>query len=529
MKHLDRRAFLLQLARTSSLAALATAFPTTLAKHTTAYPFRLGVASGSPRPNGMVLWTRLVSEPLQSEPIADIALPVGWEIAEDEAFLRIVAHGIATALPQLAHSVHVEAAGLQPDRWYWYRFMHGDATSPIGRTRTAPAADVLPASLRLVFASCQDWEYGYFAAHRHMAAAAPDLVAFLGDYIYELGPYDLSHPASPRRQDIESFTLTDYRLRYAQYKSDENLQALHHAAPWLVTWDDHEVADDYANDRDVRRDPNFLARRAAAYQAFYEHMPIRLPPLPTATGSFTNLRIYDRYDWGRLARFHVLDTRQYRSHLACMPADRNGAALVRSACAERQAPSRSLLGAAQEAWLNQGLAGSQATWNILAQQTLMAQLSQTSFDDPGERVLSNDAWDGYAATRSRLFGSLIHHRPANPLVISGDVHVFYAADLQSDFNRPAAADNPVIATEFCGASMTSPAQSQARTDQTLAQNSHIHYGRSDSRGFAAMEITPAQTSVHFHALNNVWQEDSALKTLASFVVQDGRPGVQWAS
>ncbi len=313
---LERRIFLAHLARLTSLAALAAAYPHTALGRSSTYPFRLGVASGSPRPTSIMLWTRLCPEPLNPQALAALPLTVQWEVAEDEAFKRIVAKGSSVALPELAHSVHVEAVNLRPDRWYWYRFMQGDAISPIGRTRTAPAADVMPASLRVAVASCQHWEFGEYAAHRHIAAATPDLVAFLGDYIYEWGPYDVVHPVRARRTD-ESVTLSDYRLRYAQYKSDVQLQAAHHAAPWIVTWDDHEVSNDYGNDRDARLDPNFLARRAAAYQAFYEHMPVRLAPLPSGPHRYAHMRLYDRYDWGRLARLHVLDDRQYRSYHAC--------------------------------------------------------------------------------------------------------------------------------------------------------------------------------------------------------------------
>ena len=299
----QRRIFLAALA--ASASAGAGALPAVPADAGNAgYPFSLGVASGSPLPNAVVIWTRILHDPLNAAAMPSVAFAVRWEVAEDERFSRIVATGTASAAPRLAHSVHIDVTGLSPARWYWYRFMLGDAVSPVGRTRTAPAADTMPDQLKLAVASCQHWEFGTYAAHRHIAAASPDLVAFLGDYIYEWGPYQLRHPKSAVRSS-ECFTLADYRNRYAQYKSDRDLQAAHHAAPWIVTWDDHEVANDYADDRDERLNPKFLERRAAAYQAFYEHMPVRLVlPKP---GDFANMRIYQRYDWGRLARFHVLD------------------------------------------------------------------------------------------------------------------------------------------------------------------------------------------------------------------------------
>jgi alkaline phosphatase D len=522
--HSERRQFLFKLSQIAALSAFSAVIPGTATARPSSYPFRLGVASGSPRPTGVVLWTRLLSEPDDAFPFSTAAIPLRWEIAEDEGFRRIAAKGTATALPEFAHSVHVDATGLQPDRWYWYRFMLGDAVSPIARTRTAPASDARVSALRFAFASCQHWEFGQYGAHRHIAAAAPDLVAFLGDYIYEWGPYDTQHPASARRSD-ESMTLADYRKRYAQYKSDPHLQASHHIAPWIVTWDDHEVANDYGNDRDERLDPNFIARRAAAYQAFYEHMPIRLPTLPSGSNRYAHLRMYDRYDWGQLVRFHVLDGRQYRSYHACPRPGRGGSNSVTSACGERLAAARSLLGAEQEAWLAAGFSTSPAKWNILAQQTLMAQSSQLPIVNPGDGQFWTDGWDGYPAARRRLFDDIARHRPSNPLVISGDVHTFYAADLKRDFNQPTSADNPVLATEFCGTSVTSSSRPQSRTDRYVAENPHIRYGRSDRRGFSLMEVTPGKCTVRFIGLDDVARADSAASTLASFVVEDGRPGI----
>jgi len=521
--HRERRQFLTQWMRIAALAAAGVG-PTWPALALASYPFRLGVASGSPRPTAVVLWTRLVSTPLSPAPFSLVPVQVRWEMAEDEGFKRIVAQGRAPALPALAHSVHVDVAGLRPDRWYWYRFMAGDAVSPIGRTRTAPAADAQPKSLRFAFASCQHWEFGHYAAHRHIAAADPDLIAFLGDYIYEWGPYDEQHPASARRTS-ESTTLSEYRMRYAQYKSDPHLQAAHLVAPWIVTWDDHEVANDYGNDRDERLDPNFLARRAAAYQAFYEHMPVRLPALPAQPHRFAYMRLYERYDWGRLARFHVLDDRQYRSYHACSRPGRGGSNSVAEECGERMQTGRTMLGMEQEVWLADGFSTSRAKWNFLAQQTLMAQASQSPISKAGGGRFWTDGWDGYPAARSRLFADIMRHRPENPLVLSGDVHTFFAADLKPDFNRPASRDNPVIATEFCGTSITSSSRPQARTERYLADNPHIKYGRSDRRGFVMMEITPSRAIVRFQALDDVMRADSGLFTVASFAVEDGRPGI----
>ena len=521
----QRRIFLLGAARLAGLAA-ACAVPHPAigrASGDAVYPFSLGVASGSPLPGSVIIWTRILSNPLDAASTRPVALAVRWEVAHDQAFTRIAAKGSATAAPALAHSVHVDVTGLQPERWYFYRFMLGDAVSPVGRTRTAPAPDAMPSLLKMAVASCQHWEFGSYAAHRHTAAANPDLVAFLGDYIYEWGSYSLQHPATARRVD-ESFTLADYRARYAQYKSDADLQAAHIAAPWIVTWDDHEVANDYARDVDERRDSNFAARRAAAYQAFYEHMPLRLS-LPRANG-YGDLRIYQRYDWGRLARLHMLDDRQYRAVHACGPATRGGSSSVMRSCRSLRDPGRSMLGAAQELWLDEGLKSSRARWNIIGQQTPMGQSSQLPVRRPGDGRIWTDGWDGYPVARERLFDTLRINGAANPIVLSGDVHTFYATDLQRDFDRPASKSNPVIATEFCGTSVTSGSRPQARTLQYLDMNRHVKYGRSDKRGFMLMEITPARTTNVFVGLDDVRDPMTKARTLASFVVDDGVAGAQ---
>lgn len=524
--HEPRRIFLLQGARLA--AALGTPALLASAHAASAYPFSLGVASGSPLPDSVILWTRILADPLAdplaSPPGAPVAYAVRWEVAHDQAFTRIAAKGTATAAPALAHSVHVDVKGLEPGRWYWYRFMLGNAVSPAGRTRTAPAPATMPATLKLAVASCQHWEFGSYAAHRHIAAANPDLVAFLGDYIYEWGPYQLRHPARALRVS-ESFTLADYRARYAQYKSDPELQAAHLAAPWIVTWDDHEVANDYSPERDELLTPGFATRRAAAYQAFYEHMPLRLAP----AGGLGELRIYQRYDWGQLARLHVLDDRQYRAVHACQPQGRGGSSSVTRACKALRDPSRSMLGAAQEAWLGQGLASSRARWNIVAQQTPMAQSSQLPLDTPGGGRFWNDGWDGYPAARERLFATLRASGAANPVILSGDVHTFYATDLRPDFNRPVSGANPVVATEFCGTSVTSSSRPQARTLQYLDMNPHVKYGRSDKRGFMLMEITPRATSTMFVGLDDVRDPNSGAATLAAFTVSDGKPGARRSS
>jgi len=516
-----RRLLLLTGTRVAGLAALAAAVPTTFAApRSSPYPFTLGVASGAPLPDSVVLWTRILYDPLDAGTTPAVAMTVRWEVAEDEAFRCIAAQGSANALPALAHSVHVDVRGLRPGRWYWYRFMLGDAVSPVGRTRTAPAPDSMPDTLKLAVASCQHWEFGAYAAHRHIAQAAPDLVAFLGDYIYEWGAYSTRHPERAMRRD-ESFSLAQYRARYAHYKTDRDLQAAHLAAPWIMTWDDHEVANDYGALRDELLSPDFAARRAAAYQAYCEHQPIRFD-----ARSFASVRMHGRYDWGRLARFHVLDNRQYRSPQACPRPGRGGSSSVyRNACAMLADDKRTMLGSEQERWLKDGLRTSPARWNILAQQTLMAQSSQVEIHRISDGRFWTDGWDGYPAARQRLLDALASSRAANPVVLSGDVHTFYAAELRRDPTQPGRPRNPVVATEFCGTSVTSNSRPQQRTAQYVAMNPHIKYGRSDRRGYMLMEVTPARTTVLFQGLDNVRDAASGVSTLARFALEAGAPRV----
>jgi alkaline phosphatase D len=517
----QRRLLLLAAARLSAAFAVPLVGRAAPAAAGTNYPFSLGVASGSPLPDAVILWTRLLPDPLNAASMPPVAVTVNWEVAEDEGFRRIAAKGTALASPDLAHSVHVDARGLAPGRWYFYRFMFGDAVSPVGRTRTAPARDALPSMLRVAVASCQHWEFGSYAAHRHIVAEAPDLVAFLGDYIYEWGPYQLRHPDRPTRTN-ESFTLADYRARYAQYKSDPDLQAAHLAAPWIVTWDDHEVANDYAGLVDGRLSSTFAERRAAAYQAFYEHMPVRLPD----PRRFDNVRMYQRYDWGRLARFHVLDDRQYRSPEVCPKPGRGGSNVVNArACPELRDPVRTMLGGEQETWLAQGLSTSRARWNVLAQQTLMAQTTYAPIVTPDDGRFWTDGWDGYPVARRRLLDGLAGSGAANPLVLGGDVHTFYATELRADFNRPVSAQNRVVATEFCATSVTSNSRPQERTQEYLVRNPHIKYGRSDKRGYMMLEVSPQGASARFMGLDDVRDVKSGVTALAAFRVEDGRTGL----
>jgi alkaline phosphatase D len=416
-------------------------------------PFSLGVASGAPRPDGFVLWTRLAPDPLSADPATPGGMTgpdvtVAYEIAGDPEMHDIVRRGAAVAEAAYGYSVHADIRGLTPGRPYWYRFMSGEAASRIGRAMTSLPAGTPLARMRFGFVSCSQYEHGYFSAYRHLADETPDAVLFLGDYIYEY--VEQNRPTVRTHSDgIEAATLPTYRNRYAQYRLDADLQRLHAVAPALVTWDDHEVSNDYA-DRWSQFDDNpqlFLMRRAAAYQAFYEHMPVR-PILSRPNGPV--MRVYDRFTFGDLVEISMIDGRQYRSREACYaPPNKLGGHLeTDTSCPERSQEGRTMTGFAQESWLGQGLAHSRATWNVIAQDVLMAQLRQKQRD--GEFGYWTDDWDGYPAGRRRLLQRIEQTKVKNPVVVGGDIHAFFANDLRVDFDNP---NSPAVATEFVGTSV----------------------------------------------------------------------------
>jgi alkaline phosphatase D len=491
----------------------------------TGNPFGLGIASGSPTHDSVVLWTRLAA-PGFFETLGEEAIQVRWEVAHDEQFSRIVQRGQSPALFELAHSVHVEVAGLEPDRWYFYRFIAGVAVSPTGRTRTFPAPDAAVQKLRLAYASCQRWEHGYYSAYRHMRDENLDAVLFLGDYIYE---YPIA--ANPVRVPTGGWVLTleDYRRRYALHKSDADLQAMHMACPWLHIWDDHEVHNDYAGLKpgdSGRLAPlpmdGFAARRAAAYQAFYEHMPLRVSVLTRAVAGLASgaeMRIYSQQRVGRLATLVMLDARQYKDPHVCMPPGTFGSASMDpAACPDWNDPGRSLLGAAQEQWLDAALAGGTG-WTVIGQQTLFGR--RDAKPGPGE-LLWNDGWDGYGAARTRLTNALQRHRVANPVILGGDVHQNWVGNVKADYARP---DSATVGVEFCGTSISSRSAANPRIPERLAENPHFVFADAERRGYGVAEFTPARLTTTLRVVDDVRRKDAGIQTLARFVVEAGRPGL----
>jgi alkaline phosphatase D len=470
--------------------------------------FALGIASGQPRADGMVLWTRLTGAGLPER------VPVQWEIAHDEAFQDIAARGEETAEHAWAHSVHAEPAGLEAARWYWYRFRALGEQSTVGRTRTAPAPDA-PASLNFIIASCQRYDVGHYAAWRHVAAEALDVVMFMGDYIYE---YGTSAKSIRPLEGGQVRTLEQYRARYATHKSDPALQAAHAAAPWLMVWDDHEVDNDYAGLQGQDLQPDFKAQRAAAYRAYWEHMPFPKSARPVDA----EMRITGRLDWGRLARIHLLDDRQYRDPQVCPKAGKGGSNTVAlKDCPALLDAKRTLLGSAQEKWLADGW-DVRRPWNLLVQQTLMARFSWSDPADGGGTYWT-DGWDGYPAARRRLLHSVAQRKVPGVVVLGGDVHSNYVADLKADYDDAA---SPTIASEFCGTSITSLSLPQTRVDAARGFNPHVRYSRADQRGYMRFALDASRLQMQVRVVDNALDPASGITTAARFVVEASRPGAQ---
>ncbi len=483
-----------------------------------AYPFKLGVASGDPGPNGVVLWTRLAPDPLADNGFGGMprnrAVEVRWEVATDEGFRRVVRSGTELARPELGHSVHAEVFRLSPGREYFYRFRAGGETSPVGRTKTTPQLGAAIGEMNFAFASCQQYEHGFFSAFARMAEEDLDLVVHLGDYIYEYGPNEYRAPGGNVRvhEGGEITTLAAYRRRHAQYRTDRDLQAAHAAFPFVVTWDDHEVENNYADEiPETGQSPEaFLQRRAAAYQAYYENMPLRRRSVPQGP----DMLLYRRLTYGNLAEFNVLDTRQYRDDQA---ADDG----TDPPNPEQHDPNRTLTGDEQERWLLDGLAGSGTTWNVLAQQVFFA---QRDFDTTDAQRLSMDAWDGYIGSRDRISNFILNRNVRNPVVLTGDVHNNWACDLKADYDDPS---SETFGVEFVGTSITSGgdgADTSAGQDAVVAENPHIKFFNGQ-RGYVRCTLTPEAWRADYRVVPYVSQPGARVYTRASFVTEAGNPGL----
>jgi alkaline phosphatase D len=515
---MDRRAFLVATARLAALAAFGQAagcVPTQPFKFDED-PFTLGVASGDPLPDGVVLWTRLAPDPLAGGGMGSAAVEVEWTVSRDEALKDVVRSGKSSAVSELAHSVHIEVDGLDPDRVYWYRFRAGGAESPVGRTRTAPTAAASPQSLRFAFASCQNYVQGYYTAHANLAREELDAVFFLGDYIYEgTARGDIVREYSKRGW---SYSLADYRDRYAQHKSDKDLQAAHAAFPWIVTWDDHEVENNYAGgiDKADPRNKAAIAERAAGYQAFYEHMPVRAP-----RPQGPDLKLYRSLTYGGLATFFVLDTRQYRSPemALCREIDQTPSGY----CPGSIDPNRTMLGTDQRGWLLEGLSASTSPWNFVAQSVRFAQ--QDSSPELGKHLFDGvDNWMGYVVDRQMILDRFATTK--NPVVLSGDSHVNFVYDLKRDFGD---ATSATVGTELLGTSISSEGDPFVEQTQFTPPSKNPQLRFFDNhRGYVRCTLEPSRLSADFRAVSTVRKPTATVSTTATFVVEDGKPGARRA-
>jgi alkaline phosphatase D len=493
---------------------------TTTAPVVTSDPFTLGVASGDPLPDAVVLWTRL----LPAEALPDTDIEVEWEVATDADLTEFVATGTADAVAALGHSVHVDVTGLEPDTEYHYRFRVAGFATPAARTHTFAAPGTTPERFRFAFSSCQNWEQGYYAAYRDLVEQGDlDAFVFLGDYIYENPAGGATDPrARTHGQAFECETVEQYRQRYAAYKADPLLQAAHALVPWVITWDDHEVDNDYAG-ANGENDPAFdafLARRSAGYQAWYEHMPVRLDP-----PSGPDYVIYRSFAHGDLLRFHVLDTRQYRADQqreAPFVEALGDAVQVRDDVLAAS-PEQTMLGADQRAWLFDGVATSTATWDVIAQQVFMFGGNAVVGADPPVVVV--DTWDGYDGER-RVVLDTLGASADNLVVLTGDFHAAVVADLRVD---PYDQSLPVVGSEFMASSISSAffddnATVESLVNAALTANPQIRFFDS-RRGYTVCEVTPDRWLATYRAVADQFDEASPVEAVSTWAVTAGTPGV----
>jgi alkaline phosphatase D len=478
-------------------------------------PFPLGVASGDPWPDGVVIWTQLSQDPLGEGGMPPAALELRWEVAEDEGFTRIAARGTALAKPELNHSLRVEVTGLRPSATYHYRFIAGGVASPVGRTRTAPPPNARPAGMRFISAGCQHYEQGLFTAWRHVAAEPElDFVFHYGDYIYERGASvgrSGNFPAIRSHNSPEVRTLDAYRRRYALYQLDPDLRAAHHAHPFLMSFDDHEVENNWASTAGGRGTPpeQLVLRKAAAFQAWYEAMPLRPSQVPQGP----DIIAYRGFQWGTLAAISVLDTRSFRDDQPCDDG-------VKPACAEVLDPAAHVLGPAQEAWLFGRLAQAEAVWSILAQQVMMMRRDVGGADAEDRPRYDMDKWDAYPAARARLLNHARRARVPNLTVLTGDIHTAWAGTLRPDYDR----DGPAVGVEFVSTSMSSAGDGReiwAGPQRALDRNPHIAFfnGR---RGYTLIEADERRMEARFRAVPYVSRPGAPLEDRARFMVEAGR-------
>lgn len=483
-------------------------------------PFTLGVASGDPAPDGFVIWTKLAPKPLEpGGGMPHKPVEVEWLVASDEGMKQIVQKGKAVAHPELGHAVHVEVAGLEPARDYFYRFVAGGEVSRTGRSRTFPRAGAALAQVRFAVAGCQRYEAGYFTAYRHIAEERFDFVFHYGDYIYEYPSLRVGQKSAwpviraMPEESGECFTLDDYRRRYAAYQLNAELQDAHASAPFIMSFDDHEVVNDWAGEATVKQQPReqFLLRRAAGFQAWYEHLPLRRAQMPKGP----DVQAYRRLAVGDLLTVNVLDTRQYRTGTTC-------GARVMADCAEALEPNRTMLGEAQERWLYDSF-GKPLRWTLLAQQIPI--LRQDRNVDPAIFGPSMDKWDGTVAARDRLFAAVAQAKLRNLISVAGDIHVNCAGELKKNFDDEKSATLGVDFTTTSISSLGDGFDLNTRYKTLMQQDPHIKF-YNGQRGYVRHVVTPQHWEADYQVLDKVSTPGGVMSTRKSFVVDSGNSRLQ---
>ena len=470
-------------------------------------PFTLGIASGDVTQDSVVLWTRLAPEPLAADGgLGQDSIPVRWELFEDEGMRQPVMRGEEPAVPRFAHSVHVDIQGLQPGREYWYRFSAGTHTSETGRTRTLPVRDGQTEAIRFVTASCQNYTHGYFVAYDHVVADEPDFVIHLGDYIYET-----SYGVTFRSHETEDMPLTldGYRRRHALYKTDKSLQRAHARLPFFFTLDNHDAV--------IDADPAGSALRAAAYQAWYEHMPVRGYGNP-GDDRFELLRTIHA---GDLIQVNLLDTRQFRdSQYLCSNNDpAYGFGNYRERCSEIFVEQRSMLGEAQERRLTDSITNNRSAWNVIASTSVF---SPFHLGIDGKTLNFTGSWDGYPANRDRVVSAIRRSNTGQAVILSGDMHSFWAID----GSQSGVAADRFPGVEFVVSSISAnwPDQMDQPIADNLERNPQIRFYEPDKRGYLLHEVTAKEWQATARAVDNVRDAQSGVFDAARFVVDSGKPG-----
>ena len=491
---LTRREFLIDSASTTLFAS-----SLTTRSDGSAFPFRHGVASGDPLTDRVILWTRLTL------PEGTLSASCQWYVATDPTMQNVVQYGQLFTSASRDFTVKVDVEGLQPGTTYYYVFEAAGQRSDIGRTRTLPEGSV--DRLRIAYTSCSNITRGHFNVYKELAMRADlDVVLHLGDYIYEYA--DIDHCLRTGRPNAplhETQTLEDYRLRHACYKGDKDLQEVHRQHPFMVIWDDHEVANNAwkgGADNHEEGEGSWKERLSGAVRAYLEWMPIREPSQPERG-------IYRSFRFGDLVDLTMLDTRLAGRHAQAETLE------------ERNQASRSILGNQQEEWLKQcfqASAQSSVTWNLTGQQVMVAQLGTN------DMPFNYDQWDGYPAARHRLFESVREAGLQNWVVLTGDIHSSWALELHD--NPFADNTGKPLGVELVTPAVTSPGiDNQTRAD--IAAGSleavlpHLNFVDFYYRGYVLLDITHERLQAEWWIVDNIDSHRYAPGCLRKLSVESG--------